>query len=93
VAQIDVVIINTLNGEEFDVNLPDDQKMADLIGKIVENIEIEDQLPQGESWKLINKSQNFEYMPDHTLAQAGNDVTSAGDKLGVSHGAAPGISD
>ena len=85
-ANIDVNVSNTLNGEEFEVNLPDDQKISDLIPVLTQKMEAGDP-PEGSAWQLTNKTQNFGYAPDDTLAGAN---TNEKDNLALAVIAAPG---
>ena len=69
-ADIYVHVSNTLNGEEFDVSMPDDEKISDMLPVLTQKMEAGDP-PDGWAWRLGNRTQNFEYAPDDTLEGRG----------------------
>ena len=71
---------NTLTGDEFDVTMPDDQKVEDLIPILVEKMEAGD-TPVGKQLGLRNRTQYFEYAPDDTLHGAGTKANSSLNRL------------
>ena len=85
-ANIDVIVANVLNGEEFEVSLPDDQRVEDLLPVLSQRMEAGDP-PTGAVWVLTNKTQQFEYAPDDSLSGAN---TNPHDNLALSTISAPG---
>jgi hypothetical protein len=63
-ADINLNIRDGVTGKEVDAELPDDIPIRDLLPAITNELDI----PQAGNRKLINKSQQFEYNDEDSLA-------------------------
>jgi len=77
--EVKVSLVLDQVGGEMEADLPDDVPVGDLIPGVLEQI---DELKESDPsvWGLYNKSRQFRYNPDDTLASR---ETAEGEKLGL----------